>query len=167
MPTRRALAPLLAIALLASAAVPALAAAPERSKLGPLVVDFEAGLVCDFAVRWDFSAGGNEFVYPVRPNGDQVIRQVGAISQGTITNLDDGGSITVRGGARLEYVFHADGTLDVTARGIIAAGYFPGDVGGPSMWLFRGHLHDQVDATFTGIAHSFIGNATDLCAALA
>jgi hypothetical protein len=167
MSTRRALAPLLAIALLASAAVPALAAAPERSKLGPLVVDFEAGLVCDFAVRWDFSAGGNEFVYPVLPNGDQVIRQVGAISQATITNLDDGGSIKVRGGARLEYVFHADGTVDVTARGIIAAAYFAGDGFGPAMWLFRGNLHDRADATFTLIAHEFKGNATDLCAALA
>jgi len=167
MSTRRAIAPVLAIALLACTAIPAVAVAPDRSKLGPLNVDFEAGLVCDFAVRWDFVAGGNEFIYPVTPDGDQVIRQVGAISHATITNLDTGRSVTVRGGARLEYVFHADGTVDVTARGIVAAAYFAGDGVGPSMFLFRGNLRDRADATFTLTAHEFRGNATDLCAALA
>jgi len=37
-------------------------------------------------------------------------------------------------------------------------------VGGPSQWLFRGHLHDELDATFTATAHSFHGHAADLCA---
>jgi hypothetical protein len=63
-------------------------------------------------------------------------------------------------------VFHADGSLDALIRGTIVAGYYPTDVGGPSMWLFRGNLHDVIDATFTATAHSFRGNATDLCAAL-
>jgi hypothetical protein len=57
-------------------------------------------------------------------------------------------------------------SVDAIISGTVVAGYFPTDVGGPSQWLFRGHLHDELDATFTATAHSFHGNATDLCAAL-
>ncbi len=35
-----------------------------------------------------------------------------------------------------------------------------------AQWLLRGRLHAEVDASFTVMAHSGRGKATDLCAAL-
>jgi hypothetical protein len=162
---RATIAPTIALAVLLLAAAPAAAAAPERSKLTAYSVDFPAGLICDFAVNWDFAGTGNLLIFPVTAAGDQVVRQVG-LSTGTITNVDTGASVTIRGGIRQDLVFHADGTIDGIMSGHVLAGYYPTDVGGPAMWLFRGHLHDEIDATFTATAHSFQGNATDLCAAL-
>jgi hypothetical protein len=72
----------------------------------------------------------------------------------------------LRGGFREDLIFHADGTVDVWINGTILAAYGLPDFGGPSMWWFKGHLHDTADATFTGTSHVFVGNATDLCAAL-
>jgi hypothetical protein len=161
---RASLIAVLSLSLVALAASPVSAAGPERSKFTGFVLDFPEGLVCDFAVRWDVFAGGNELVFPVRANGDQVVRQVGR-NTATITNLGTGATVGIQGGTRQDFVFHADGTVDVIIDGHAIAGYFPAD-GGPSMWLFRGHLHDLVDGTFTLIAHDFSGNATDLCAAL-
>jgi hypothetical protein len=156
-----------AACLLAMTASPALAAKPEKSPLEGFTVTFPAGVLCDFSVEWSIAAGGNQLVFPERRNGDVVVRSVGR-ARGTVTNLDSGPELSVRfrGGIRQDLVFHADGTLDAIINGTVLAGYFPTDVGGPSMWLFRGHLHDRLDATFTATAHSFSGNATDLCAAL-
>ena len=162
---RTFIATMLTLALLALIVSPVAAAGPERSKIPAWTVDFPSGTLCEFAVRWDFPADGTELVFPVRPNGDQLVRSVGRL-RGTITNLDADRSVTVRGGYRLDLLFHANGTIDVVGSGTIVAGYFPTDAGGPSMWFFRGRFHDEVDATFTATAHSFRGSATDLCAAL-
>jgi len=152
--------------LAALVASPAMAAGPERTPLEGFTVVWPAGMLCDFEVEWDFAAGGNELIFPEQPNGDLVVRTVGR-ALGTVTNLDSPEmSVLVRGGYRQDLVFHADGTIDAIINGTVVAAYFPTDVGGPSQWLFRGHLHDQLDANFTGTAHSFRGNATDLCAAL-
>ena len=154
----------LALALLGVTTGSAIAAAPERSKTTELIVEFPAGLVCDFAVQWKFVAGANELIFR-KANGDEVVRTAGK-SRATITNLDSDASIVLNGGGRLDLIFHPDGTADIRGNGHMIAGYFPTDVGGPSMWHFRGRLADQVDATFTTVAHDFRGNATDLCAAL-
>lgn len=156
-----------AAVLVAMTASPALAAKPEKSALEGFTATFPAGVLCEFSVEWDIAGGGNQLVFPERPNGDVVVRSVGR-SRGTVTNLDSipERSVQFRGGIRQDLVFHADGTLDAIISGTVVAGYFPTDVGGPSQWLFRGHLHDELDATFTATAHSFHGNATDLCAAL-
>jgi hypothetical protein len=158
---------MLSLAISAVAAAPVGAAGPAKSKLDPLTVEFPAGVVCpEFAVRWSFGEGGNSLVFPARSNGDQLTRQVGLISSVTVTNLDTGRSVTIRGGGQLSFLGHSDGTLEVFGNGTVIAGYFPTDVGGPSMWLFRGHLHDTVDATFTATKHTFVGSATNLCAAV-
>lgn len=163
--SRATIASMVAVGLLMLAVTPAAAAGPERSKITAYSVDFPAGLVCDFAVNWAFDGVGNLLIFPVTSTGDQVVRQAG-LSRGTITNMDTGASVAIQGGIRQDLVFHADGTIDGIMSGHVLAGYFPTDVGGPSMWLFRGHLHDEIDATFTATAHSFRGNATDMCAAL-
>ena len=162
---RASLIAVLSLSLVALAAAPVSAAGPEHSKFSGFVLEFPDGLVCDFPVRWDVHAAGNELVFPVRANGDQVVRQAGRNTV-TVSNLDTGATFDIQGGTRQDFVFHADGTIDVIISGHAIAGYFPTDIGGPSMWLFRGHLNDLVDGTFTLIAHDFRGNATDLCAAL-
>ena len=83
-----------------------------------------------------------------------------------VTNFDTGEWITLSGGVRQDLIFRADGTIDVWINGTVLAAAGVPDLGGPSMWWFRGHLHDVLDATFTRTAHSFTGNATDICAAL-
>jgi hypothetical protein len=142
------------------------AAGPDHSKVGTWSLTLDAGVVCDFAVQWDVDATNtNQLVFPVQADGDQVVRSAGR-GYATVTNLDTDESIVVMGGYRQDLVFHEDGTFDIYINGTVLAGYFPTDVGGPSMWWLKGHLHDEADSAFTAVGHDFVGNATDLCAAL-
>jgi hypothetical protein len=163
---RVARAALVAAAALSLVVPTAQAAGPDHSKIGTVSLTFDAGVLCDFAVQWDIDATNtNQLVFPVQADGDQVVRSAGR-GYVTVTNLDTDESLVLKGGYRQDLVFHEDGTIDAFINGTILAGYFPTDVGGPSMWWFKGHLHDALDATFTAVEHFFVGNATDLCAAL-
>ena len=143
----------------------ATAAAPDHSKVFPSPATFPAGTVCPFTVTWDVKESNvNQLVFPVNANGDQLVRLTG--HDNTVVTAGTGTSITLKGGFREDLLFHADGTIDVRINGTILAAYGVPDFGGPSMWWFKGHLHDTADATFTGTSHAFVGNATDLCAAL-
>jgi hypothetical protein len=149
-----------------SAAGGALAAAPERFTFEPFVQSFTAGQVCEFRVRWDSDViHATTIVFPVNRAGDQVVRSVGEIRT-TITNVDSGKSVTVGGGIRQDLVFHSDGTINAIIDGTVVAGYFPTDLGGPAMWLFRGHMNDTLDSSFTLSRHEFHGIQQDLCAVL-
>jgi len=155
-----------AIAVLGAVVSTASAAGPDHSKVMGSPATFPAGTVCPFAVTWDINPSNvNALVFPVDANGDQVVRINGHDST-VVTNTDSGASITLKGGFREDLIFHADGTIDVRINGTILAAYGIPDFGGPSMWWFKGHLHDTADANFTGTSHTFVGNATDLCAAL-
>jgi hypothetical protein len=155
-----------ALATLAIALSTAAAAGPVHSKVSGFTATFPAGTVCSFTATWDVKETNvNQLVFPVDTNGDQVVRSAGHVVT-VVTNADTGSSITLSGGFRQDLIFRADGTIDVWINGsVLAAAGIP-DFGGPSMWWFRGHLHDVLDATFTRTAHSFIGNAADICAAL-
>ena len=155
----------LATLTLAVAIAPVAAAGPEKVPNGASTVVFEAGVVCPFEVVWDIPAVGSTLIFPVKANGDQLIRQIGAMII-KVSNAETGASVDLRGGVKLDLVFHADGSIDVNISGSVVAGYFPADIGGPSLWFYRGHLHDVVTADFTVLGHSFSGHATDLCAAL-
>ena len=144
----------------------ATAAGPDHSKVLGFAATFPAGTVCAFTVTWDPPENNvNQLVFPVDANGDQLVRTTGH-DVIVVTNADTGASITLRGGFRQDLIFRADGTIDVWINGTVLAAAGVPDLGGPSMWWFRGHLHDVLDATFTRTAHSFTGNATDICAAL-
>ncbi|HEY6571192.1 MAG TPA: hypothetical protein VIZ22_12930 [Candidatus Limnocylindrales bacterium] len=129
---------------------------------------FEAGQACPFATEWSYP--GKAFLilttFPMRPNGDQLIRQAGVVNT-KITNLESGKSRTYLTPAVQDFLFKADGTIDVTIDGRVPVAYFPTDLGGPAMYLFTGHLHDVVDSSFTLIKHEFKGKSIDLCAVLA
>jgi hypothetical protein len=148
-------------------AVPAVTAAgPEHAKTSGFAATFPAGTVCLFTATWDVKETNvNQLVFPVDANGDQVVRTAGH-DVTVVTNADTGASITLSGGFRQDLIFSADGRIDVWINGAVLAAAGAPDLGGPSMWWFRGHLHDVLDATFTRTAHSFTGNATDICAAL-
>jgi hypothetical protein len=166
----RALRAGLAAGLLAvSLASPALAGGmPEHIRTpGPAPFVFPAGLSCPFDVEWAFETKGVQVTtFPVQENGDQLVRQTGNVTA-TVTNLENDRSITTNTSDRQDFLFHADGTMDVRINGRALAAYFPGDVGGPAMYLFIGHLDDTVTASdFTVLRHSFSGKAIDLCAAL-
>ena len=160
---RRAVA--LAVLGSALAIAPAAAAGPEKVPNGASTIVWDAGVLCPFEVEWDIPAVGSTLIFPVKANGDQLIRQIGPMLT-TVTNLESGASIDLRGGIKLDLIFHADGSIDANISGAVLAGYFPTDLGGPSMWFYRGHLHDVLTADFTVLGHSFSGHATDLCAAL-
>jgi hypothetical protein len=154
------------VSLLTVAAGGAAAAGPQRFAFEPFVQTFVAGQVCEFRVRWDSDVlHANTLVFPVNRAGDQVIRSVGEIRT-RITNVDTGKSVTVGGGIRQDLVFHSDGTVNAIIDGTVVAGYFPTDLGGPAMWLFRGHLNDTLDSSFTLLRHQSSGTQQDLCAAL-
>jgi hypothetical protein len=144
----------------------AAAGGPDHSKVPGFTATFPAGEVCRFTTTWDVAETNvNQLVFPVDSNGDQLVRTSGH-GLTVVTNAATGRSITLSGGFRQDLIFRADGTIDVWINGTVLAAAGVADLGGPSMWWFRGHLHDVLDATFTRTAHSFKGNATDICAAL-
>jgi hypothetical protein len=155
-----------AFAALAIAVQAVTAAGPEHTKVSGFTLTFPAGTVCQFTATWDVQETNvNQLVFPVDANGDQLVRAAGHVIT-VVTNADTSASITLSGGFRQDLIFRADGTIDVWINGTVLAAAGVPDLGGPSMWWFRGHLHDVLDATFTRTAHSFVGNATDICAAL-
>ena len=159
---------LLAATLILASAAPALAQGrPEVDRIpGTGVVDFPAGEVCDFDLRWEFSdADLTSIVFPVQPDGDQLQRLAG-FSTTTAINLETGASLTFNTSTRLDFLFRADGLIEVSAAGRVATAYYPTDLGGRGHYLFVGHLEDLVDGSFTLLAHDFSGRMTELCSAL-
>jgi len=61
-------------------------------------------------------AAGSTKVFPGRRNGDQRILSTGGYKS-TLTNLATGETIDIKYFGRVEYVFHADGTVGVTVSG--------------------------------------------------
>jgi hypothetical protein len=64
---RTTISPILALALFGLAAVPAAAAGPDRSDIGSFSVDFPAGVLCDFAVRWESTPVGINWCFRSNP----------------------------------------------------------------------------------------------------
>jgi len=156
---------LLAATLVLATTAPALAGGrPEAGRIpGTGVVDFPAGEVCDFDLRWVFSdADLTQIVFPVQDDGDQLVRLAG-YSTTTVINLATAAEATFNTSTRLDFLYRADGLIEVTAAGRVMAAYFPTDLGGRGQFLFVGHLQDLVDGSFTLLAHAFTGRATEIC----
>jgi hypothetical protein len=167
---RRFVSVLAAVGMLLILVAPAAAAGkPEHFPAGigdP--VELPAGYVCDFAVRWDTTISHVQvLIFPALPNGDQVVRQTGdSTVVVTNTTASPNRSVTLNIANRQDLIFHADGTITARIDGAILAAYAATDAGGPGMFYFRGHLHDELDSSFTGLSHEFVGTTVDLCAAL-
>jgi hypothetical protein len=167
-PARTVLAAAVGGMLALSFAAPAFAGGkPEHTRIPvPDPAVFPAGLSCEFTVEWRFASQNLQLTtFPVQPDGDQVVRQTGH-QVTTITNLDNGRSMTVNTTNRQDFVNHPDGSIDVFIDGRVVAAYFPTDVGGAGMFVFNGHLHDVLDPGFTLVDHHMSGHVLDVCAAL-
>ena len=148
----------------------AAAAGPDRLPFVPTDIVFDGEdvpLVCDFPVQWQNAVNhARTLVFPVKRNGDQVIRSVGDVRT-VVTNLASGRSVTLGGGFREDIVIHSDGSITVIIDGAVLAGYAATDHPiGPSLWFFRGHLVDTVDSGFNLINDRFHGRQQNLCTAL-
>jgi hypothetical protein len=140
---------------------------PDKEPLGEIHFEFEAGLSCPFAVRWDtISHNTRVLTFPVRPNGDQTRREVGH-GRLRVTNAETGSSIVLNIAGRIDTVTHANGLIDITAGGASIVAFFPTDVGGARMVFHRGSWHITGDCDFNFFTASFKGTTTDVCAELA
>jgi len=168
---RRALFALLsAVALIATAVAPAMAAKPAHSRPGPAEpIDLPAGEVCDFNVTLSSPVDRSKTSVWEYPDGTVRIL-VRGYAAGTATNTDDGISVTNNGGFRSEVVIQPDGSVDVSVSGTFFAWYLEGDpIVGLSAGLFlargRGMESYAADGSLTGA--QFYGHSADLCDDLA
>lgn len=147
-----------ALATVAAAAVPAIASAapPERVPVPADPITFDAGQVCDFPIAFDPVQQGEKITF----FSDGRARLTG-VSKALITNLDNGRSIRVNasGPGWLERGIGQGHTFFVL---------FPGDVGGPGLYLVRGKV------TYTRDENGFFdsitttgGTSGNLCDAIA
>ena len=158
--------------LLLAFAAPVAAQKPERIPTEPLTLgpDVFAG-TCAFPVQLvDTFAAGNTKVFPVDENGDQRLLATGGFNS-TLTNLDTGKTIDIKYFGRLQYIFRADGTVDLSASGGTLNWFTAADVHstlGQGIWLVRGHITTRLDAeTFLLLEPDRVtGTVTDICAAL-
>jgi hypothetical protein len=91
-------------------------------------------------------------------------------AEGTAENAD-GDVITHRGGYRLEFVIHPDGSVDASFGGTIFAWYFAGDpivgLAAPGAYAVRGHGSESYAPDGSLEAARFHGgNVINLCEAL-
>ena len=151
-----------------SSALPVAAAGPGHAVGGPSMdVTIEAGQMCPFALHWVQDASKMRAI-TFTQGGDTVVNFVGSIWS-TLTNLSKPEtSIVVGGGAHARFVFHADGTLDISSSGTAVLGYFPADPPGAGLWLLNGRMHDTMaaDGVTTTTHEPFIGRVENLCEVL-
>ena len=165
----RVAAAMTAVCLLMVVAVPGAAAGgkPERFPVGDQHVTYPAGFLCPFAVKIDaasHSLKGKAF--PVAKNGDQTVKITGT-GIVTVTNLATGELVNLRTSFRQVFTFHADTTVTVHTSGSILIAFYPVDVGGPGLFYFKGHTHQETLADFTFLEHEATGVQRDMCAELA
>ncbi len=161
----------LVAALLLVSASPALAARPTHAPseiLEPLVLS--AGEACDFGVTVTTTAlRGKTSIWE---EADGTVRLLDRGFAVGYAESDQGQRATHRGGYRLEFVFHPDGSLDVSGSGALFSWYFAGDpivgLDDPGVYAIKGHLTESYAADGTlEAAHFSGGHVVDLCEVLA
>lgn len=165
---RRALAPLLAVILLALMAVPTLAGGkPDKQQNEPLPPEFwPAGVVCDFDLRIDWVVDtGHSITFP--PAADGTVRQIVAGHLvAMITNEEINQSVTYNISGPGKFLFDGD-ILTIQGSGPWLLYAFPGDAGGPGMWFTKGPVGLTIDLnTGVWLSASKPRNIVDVCAVL-
>ena len=158
-------------ALFLVSAAPVAAAKPTHSPseiLEPL--ELPAGTACDVAVTINTTVLKGKTSVWEDPDGTVRIMDRG-FTTGYAAS-DEGTRSTHSGGYRLEFVFHPDGSLDVSGSGFLFAWYVAGDpiVGlpAPGAYVLRGHLTESYAADGSLVAARFSGGeVVDLCEVLA
>lgn len=133
------------------------------------VIEFPAGVACEFPVILDAGADPRSTHELTDANGNERVILAGRGSTATLTNGDTGATLSFRSnGAPWSIVTDAFGTSTFTTMGHLILFLFPTDVpAGPSTTLYVGRVVFTFDfATGFTVVKSSNGTATDLCAAL-
>ena len=161
---RRALAMVMALGLLASAALPVLAGGkPEWVANEPAdPLEFAAGEVCDFDLRIaDAVNTGHTITFP-ESNGSQRVLGGGHLVT-TVTNLESNEAVTLNISGPGKLVFRGD-LLSLTGGGPWLIYLFPGDVGGAGLWFTRGAVALDIDLVSGAVVSlSLPRNSIDVC----
>jgi hypothetical protein len=156
---------------LSMVAVPtAFAAPPQHSPSVAPPIEFAAGELCSDPIRFENTAlRGKDTVFAPSPDGSERVLSRG-YGASVVTDLETGATYSFQGGVQFTFVFSADGSTRVDARGRdFIAWYFPGDDSelGPGAFQVNGHLTEWYATDGTFIRATYSGKATNLCEALA
>ena len=161
---RRALAPFLALGLLAFAALPALAGGkPEWAKNEPIdPFGFAAGEVCDFDLEIAIVLDtGHTITFPESDGSQRVI--LGGNLVTTVTNLETDASVTLNISGPGKQLFHGD-VLSISGGGPWLIWTFPGDAGGAGIWYTKGYVALEIDLNSGAVPSiSLPHNSIDVC----
>jgi hypothetical protein len=150
-------------------AAPAAAAGkPDRVFLGlPDFLEFDAGTVCDFALRIDILVNKEyAVIFPADESGTQHDIVTGRLVV-EVTNVDTGQSRVFNVSGPGKDIFFPDGTVQTVQHGRFIFFALPTDAGGPGMWWSAGQNHLTFDANGATTSVSLPHNSLDVCAALA
>lgn len=158
----------LALLMILATAMPALATGkPDISRNEPLPPEFyPAGVVCDFDLTIETLVdSGRSITFPADEDG--AVRQliVGRLVMRVINEATEA-SLTLNVSGPGKFVYDGE-VLHIRGGGPWLLYAFPGDAGGPGMWLTKGQVSLTIDLnTGSWLAVSKPHNTVDLCAAL-
>ena len=134
------------------------------------VLDFPAGVACDFALRVEIWANPHRVFREFRDKDGNVVRILTAGKGNTLafTNLDNNETLTTKANGSVEHVtLNPDSTQTWSITGHNVFILFPTDVPpGPSTTLYVGGVDFTVDTLGVFTLQSVSGKATDICAVL-
>lgn len=135
----------------------------------PLVIDFPAGLACDFDLRVEIR-GGNQVVKEFVDKNGNVVRMLSAGKGSALlfTNLSTGATFSLKANGSVSHItFNPDGSYTQTITGHNVLILFPTDVpAGPSTTLHLGRVVFTVDTSGVFTVQQVSGQTTDICAVL-
>jgi hypothetical protein len=158
---RLACATAIATAAFIATASSAKASPPTRIPSNPPVT-WPAGTVCPYPVR--VVATQDKSLLHELSNGQLLI--TGKLAQ-HVTNMRTGVSRTFQVNGPLRIVPNVDGTTTLINHGNILWTFFEGDVGGPGLFIFTGHVVMEVSVDGFATSVSRAPRTLDVCALLA
>jgi hypothetical protein len=133
------------------------------------VMDFPAGLACDFDLRVEIRGGSQVVKEFVDKNGNVVrMLSAGKGSALSFTNLSTGATFSLKSnGSAIHTTVNPDGSSTVADTGHNVLILFPTDVpAGPSTTLYVGRVVFTVDTNGVFTVQQVSAETTDICAAL-
>jgi hypothetical protein len=135
----------------------------------PIVLDFPAGVACDFDLRVEIS-GGNQVVKEFVDKNGNVVRMLSAGKGSALlfTNLSTDATFSLKANGSVTHTtFNPDGSSTVVITGHNVLILFPTDVpAGPSTTLYVGRVVFTVDSSGVFTVQQVSGETTDICAVL-
>lgn len=159
------------VVVLASVKAPAASARGSKWQFLPPpgggVIEYPAGVVCDFAVRTVFTVDKEYGLTATLPDGTQQQIVTGALKV-TLTNEATGKTIAVNASGPGTITTAPDGTVTIFSRGlgvIVNTPELQQELGLPGLALLQGEYHETFYPDGTA-AITYTGHLTDLCASL-